>query len=120
MNDQNYNEQYDAQGVYYAQQTTPVEAPTGKGIVAMIMGILSIYTGSIPGIVLAILAGKFATPILYDFPGTKAAKFANIGRITGKIGLILAILQVIFAALIVVASVVFYVIYIVLLTAILM
>ena len=113
MNDQNYNEQYDAQGVDYAQQTTPVEAPTGKGIVAMIMGILSIYMGMIPGIVLAILAGKFATPILYDFPGTKAAKFANIGRITGKIGLILAILQVVFMALIVA----FYVIYMVLLSA---
>ena len=113
MNDQNYNEQYDAQGVYYAQQTTPVEAPTGKGIAAMIMGILSIYMGYIPGIVLAILAGKFAAPILYEFPGTKAANFANVGRITGQVGLIVSIISALIIGFILMFYVIIYAIYII-------
>ena len=120
-NNQNYNnnnEQYYAQpavdsysssqDTYYSNEQVAQPEPTGKAIVAMILGIASIWMGFIPGIVLAILAGKFSAPILEQFPDTKSAKFANVGRITGKIGLIVSIVTTIIVGLVIVFYVFLY------------
>ena len=75
-------------------QVTPVvEEPRGKAIVSMVFGIISVAgcSTSIIALVFAILAMKFAKPILIGFPGTASARFAKVGKITGTIGLILSI-----------------------------
>ena len=80
---------------------TPVEAapvveePRAKAIVSMVLGILSILNAGIVGLILAIIAKKFCMPILADFAETASAKFANVAKITSKIGLILSIITII-------------------------
>ena len=83
----NYNSQY------YYQPEAPKPEPRGKAITSMVLGILSIYLGSVPGIVLSILAKKYAAPILAEFPETTSANFAKAGHITGTVGLIVSIIQ---------------------------
>ena len=77
----------------YYQPEPPKPEPRGRAIASMVMGILSIYFGFVPGIVLSILAKKFAAPILAEFPETTSAKFAKAGHITATVGLIVSIIS---------------------------
>ena len=91
-NNQNQNVQVDP----IVERPTPVEAPRGQAISSMVFGILSIVLGCYPligilGIIFGAIAGKRAKAFLRDYPESGARGFANAGRITGKIGLILSI-----------------------------
>lgn len=79
--------------------TTPAKEPRVKGILSLVFGVVSIFLCGILGIVFGVLARRFASPIITDFADTLAAKFSKAGRITGTVGLILSIIDlVIFAA----------------------
>ena len=67
------------------------EPPKGTAIKSMIFGILSIELAAIPvigivGLIFAILARKWAYPIIQDYPNTGARMFAKAGYITGGVG----------------------------------
>lgn len=63
-----------------------------KSILSLCFGIASILLGGIVGIVLGVLARRFASPILLDFAGTLEAKLARVGKITGTVGVALAVI----------------------------
>ena len=95
--------------------TTPAQPPKGEAIKSMIFGILSIYIGwfmgiGIVGIIFAQLAKKWSLPIIEEYPGTSAAKFAKVGNITGKVGFWVSLATLAILAL----AIVIYVLYIVL------
>ncbi len=83
---------------------TPKEEPRVKGILSLIFGIVSIvFGGGVVGIVLGALARRFATPILEDFEGTKTAKMAKAGKITGTVGLALSIIGLVLTVILAIA-----------------
>ena len=91
---------YDYQNYHYEPKKLE---PRGKAIASMVLGILSIYFGFIPGIVMSILAKKFSAPILEEFPGTTSANFAKAGHITGKVGLIISIITTVIYSILIFA-----------------
>ncbi|MBQ8849593.1 MAG: hypothetical protein IJ011_04600 [Clostridia bacterium] len=80
---------------------TPAEEPKAKGILSLVFGIVSIVLGGVIGIVLGVLARRFATPIIADFAGTVSAKLAKAGKITGTVGLVLSIVGMIVCAVVI-------------------
>ena len=94
------------QNLHYIETDETVDTPSAKeprakGILSLIFGILSIILGGIVGIVLGVLARRFALPILTDFAGTLSAKLAKAGRITGTVGLALSIVGLVLCILVV-------------------
>ena len=91
------SQEYARNGYTNQQIRTPIkqEEPRGSAIVAMVLGICSCYFGFIPGIILAVLAMKRAKGIMFDYPGTASYKFAKVGHITGKVGMVLSIITTI-------------------------
>ena len=77
------------------QPTVDKNGPRGQAITSMILGILSIVLGSIPGIVLACIARAKANEFLTKYPESSYKGFANAGRITGNIGLPIAIVSLV-------------------------
>lgn len=76
------------------------EEPRGQAIASMVLGILSLVIGWIPGIVLACIARSKAKSFLRDYPDSSACGFANAGRITGNIGLPLSIVSTVFTVIV--------------------
>ena len=77
------------------------EPPVGDAVRAMVFGIISTQLAYIPffgiaGIVFAVLARRWALPIIEGYPYTGARLFAKAGRITGTVGLILSIVATAF------------------------
>ena len=113
---QQYNYQAPQNNNYYqpGQNYNPVEEPSkGEGIKAMIFGILSIYIGwftPLPfvGLIFAILAKKWALPIVENYPQSAAAKFAKIGKITGTIGIPLSIVATCIIALVIIVYILYF------------
>ena len=87
------------------------EPSKGSGIASMILGLLSIYFGFIPGIILACIARKKAREILDVDPNCSAAKFAKVGRKTGKIGLIISIITTVLLPIIYIGYIAYYVLW---------
>ena len=68
--------------------------PRARAILSLVFGIVSIVLRGVVGIVLGALARRFSSPILADFEGTVSSRLAKAGRITGTVGLILSIIDV--------------------------
>lgn len=79
------------------EQTPPAVEPRTRAILSLVFGIVSIILRGIAGVVLGTLARRFASPILLDFEGTLSSRLARIGKITGTVGLILSIVELVIA-----------------------
>ena len=78
-------------------QEPPRSEPRVRAILSLIFGIVSIILRGVVGVVLGTLARRFASPILVDFEGTVSSRLARAGRITGTVGLILSIIDLVLA-----------------------
>ena len=83
------NISFEAETVAVAEEKP--EPPVGQAIQAMVFGIISIELSMLPlfgivGIIFAVLARKWAAPIIEEYPYTKARLFAKAGYITGGVG----------------------------------
>ena len=90
------NNNYQPNNQYGYQKPEPAKS---QGVVSMVLGILSIWFGFIPGLIMGSIACNKAGAILDVNPYCEAAKFAKVGRITGKIGLILSIITTVIIVL---------------------
>lgn len=91
---------------------TAPEAATpskGKAILSLIMGILSIYLGAIPGIIMAVIGKNSAVSYLNDAPNGPAAGIAKVGKILCSIGLPVSIVSTIIVVLLYAFLFVYYV-----------
>ena len=80
---------FEAETVSVAEEKP--EPPKGEAIKSMIFGIISIELSAIPflgivGLIFAILARRWAHPIIENYPYTSARLFAKAGYITGGVG----------------------------------
>ena len=89
-------------------QEPPRAEPRIRAILSLVFGIVSIILRGVVGVVLGVLARRFASPILIEFEGAVSARLARAGRITGTVGLILSIIDLVlaFAFLVIVAVIV--------------
>lgn len=87
---------------FEADTQAPVdkEGSRGSAITSMVLGILSIVCGTVPGIVLACIARSIAKKFLAAYPESSAVGFAKAGRITGTVGLVVSIVSLVLSVLI--------------------
>ena len=104
-----FQPQEQQEGLLVFEEETPKEdksGPKGNAIASMILGILSIELGTIPGIILACIARAKSKKFLEQYPESSYQGFARVGRITGNIGLPLSIVTTVLTVVYTVAYVV--------------
>lgn len=107
-----FQPQVEEQELMVFEEESPKEeknGPIGSAITSMILGILSIELGTIPGIVLACIARAKAKRFLEQYPESSYKGFAKVGRITGNVGLPLSIVSTVLTVLSVIAYILSYV-----------
>ena len=82
----------------------------GKAIISLIFGIVSIYLGAIPGIILAIIGKRNAIEYLEENPTGPAAGLAKVGKILCSIGLPVSIVSLIILAILCIILIIEYII----------
>ena len=90
------NEQFNFNNSITTEDTQPSK---GKAVLSLIMGILSIYFGTIPGIIMAIIGKRSAVDYLSAAPNGSAAGLAKVGKILCSIGLPVSIASLVLVAI---------------------
>ena len=103
----NMYDQYEPDNTYVPQEAEP---PKGKAIISLIFGIVSIYLGAIPGIILAIIGKRNAIEYLEENPAGPAAGLAKVGKILCSIGLPVSIVSLIILAILCIILIIEYII----------
>ena len=97
------------------EQQTPVIATStsqqGSAITSMVLGILSIVFGMLPGIVMSAIALKLSAPVIQAPTCNRAYLFAKVGKVTGIVGLAMSIANIV---VLLAVFIIYFVVYILL------